>query len=171
MTAGFQGTLGFGFPTALGVKVACPSKEVISITGDGGFLFAAQELATAVQYGINLVTVVFNNDAFGNVLRDQKETFGGRFLGSKLVNPDFVKFGESFGVPSFRAESPQALRRILDKAFGLNSPCSSRFRSHAAVKVAHGSSFIPNFHESLETGVVPRHCASVGRRESRVRND
>ncbi|HEY0339664.1 MAG TPA: thiamine pyrophosphate-binding protein, partial [Steroidobacteraceae bacterium] len=72
VTSGYQGTLGFGFPTALGVKVAFPGRAVVSVTGDGGFMFAAQELATAVQYGINLVTLVFNNESYGNVYRDQK---------------------------------------------------------------------------------------------------
>lgn len=122
VTAGFQGTLGFGFPTALGVKVAFPHTPVVSVTGDGGFLFAAQELATAVQYRINLVTVVFDNSSYGNVLRDQKESFGGRVLGSELVNPDFVKLGEAFGVPSFRVATPHELRPVLEKAFEMDSP-------------------------------------------------
>ena len=65
VSEGFQGTLGFGFPTALGVKVAHPDKPVVSVTGDGGFLFAVQELATAAQYGIALVTLLFNNGSFG----------------------------------------------------------------------------------------------------------
>jgi hypothetical protein len=70
VTCGYPGTLGFGFPTALGVKAGNPDKAVVSITGDGGFQFGLQDLATAVQYGIHLVTVVFNNGAYGNVLRD-----------------------------------------------------------------------------------------------------
>lgn len=122
VTAGYQGTLGFGFATALGVKVANPDKAVVSINGDGGFLFAAQELATAVQYGINLVTIVFNNEAFGNVRRDQQEQFGGRLLGSELVNPDFVKFAESFGVEAHRVATPQALRPVLERAFAAERP-------------------------------------------------
>src|SRR5690606_2513033 len=76
VTEGFQGTLGFGFPTALGVKAAHPGRAVVSITGDGGFMFGVQELATAAQYGIAVVTLVFNNEAFGNVLRDQQTQFG-----------------------------------------------------------------------------------------------
>lgn len=122
VTSGHQGTLGFGFPTALGVKVANPDKAVISICGDGGFLFAAQELATAVQYGINLVTVVFNNNAYGNVYRDQQETFAGRLLGSELVNPDFVKFAESFGVQAMRVSAPVQLKTALEQAFAADRP-------------------------------------------------
>ena len=78
ITSGFSGTLGSGFPTALGVKVAHPDRPVVAITGDGGFLFGGSELATAVQFGINLVTVVFNNSAYGNVLRDQQRLYDGR---------------------------------------------------------------------------------------------
>ncbi|MNV28936.1 Acetolactate synthase [compost metagenome] len=122
VTSGHQGTLGFGFPTALGVKAAHPDKAVVSICGDGGFMFAAQELATAVQYKLNLVTIVFNNNAFGNVYRDQQESFGGRLLGSELVNPDFVKFAESFGVQAHRVNSPAQLRPVLEHAFAADKP-------------------------------------------------
>jgi len=121
VTCGYQGTLGFGFPTALGVKVGNPSKAVVSITGDGGFMFGVQELAAAVQYNINLVTVVFNNNAYGNVLRDQKRAFRGP-LGSELRNPDFVKLGESFGVRSLRAHTPEELRASLERGFAENGP-------------------------------------------------
>lgn len=122
VTAGFQGTLGFGFPTALGVKAAFPDRPVVSVAGDGGFMFAAQELATAVQYGLNVVVIVFNNSSFGNVLRDQQQSFGGRILGSELVNPNFITFGRAFGVPSHRVASPQALRPVLEAAFTADTP-------------------------------------------------
>jgi len=122
LTSGHQGTLGFGFPTALGVKVAFPDRPVVSITGDGGFMFAVQELATAVQYGINLVTLVFNNESYGNVYRDQKQQFGGRLLGSELVNPDFVALAESFGVSASAVRSPDALRPVLERALAADEP-------------------------------------------------
>jgi acetolactate synthase I/II/III large subunit len=122
VTEGFQGTLGFGFPTALGVKVANADRAVVSVTGDGGFMFGVQELATAAQYGIGVVTLVFNNDAFGNVLRDQQTQFGGRVIGSELLNPDFVALGESFGVESRRVRSPGELAPVLEKAVASNRP-------------------------------------------------
>jgi len=122
ITCGYQGTLGYGYATALGVKVAHPDKKVISVTGDGGFLFTATELATAVQYGINLVTVIFNNNKFGNVQRQQKEWFGGRLISSDLHNPDFVKFAESFGAAAFRTNSPEGLRQMIRKAFDEKGP-------------------------------------------------
>jgi acetolactate synthase-1/2/3 large subunit len=102
LSTSYMGTLGWGFPAALGVKVARPDVPVICATGDGGFLFAATELATAVQYGINTVTVVYNDDAYGNSNRDQRERFGGREIGTALRNPDFVKFAESFGADATR---------------------------------------------------------------------
>jgi acetolactate synthase-1/2/3 large subunit len=122
VTGGFQGTLGFGFPTALGVKVANPEKTVVSINGDGGFMFGIQDLATAVQYGINLISIVFNNQSFANVRRDQQRFYNGRLLGSDLVNPDFVKLAESFGVAGYRANGPEALKPILEKALSADAP-------------------------------------------------
>jgi acetolactate synthase I/II/III large subunit len=122
ITAGCQGTLGSGFPSALGAKAAFPDRPVVSVTGDGGFLFAATELATAVQYGLNVVTLVFNNNAYGNVRRDQIQGFDGRVIGSDLVNPDFMKFAESFGVAGYRASSPEALKPVLEKALAANAP-------------------------------------------------
>jgi len=122
ITSGFSGTLGAGFPTALGVKVAMPDKAVVAVTGDGGFLFGGAELATAVQFGINLVTVLFNNSSYGNVLRDQRRLFHGRDSGSMLRNPDFQMYAKSFGVPSWRASDADGLRGALKEALAANSP-------------------------------------------------
>jgi acetolactate synthase-1/2/3 large subunit len=122
VSEGYQGTLGFGFPTALGVKVANPDAAVVSITGDGGFMFAASELATAAQHGIAVVTLVFNNGAYGNVLRDQQEQFGGHVIGAVLENPDFVRLADSFGVAANRVKSPAELRPVLEKALAAGHP-------------------------------------------------
>ncbi len=122
ISSGYQGTLGSGFPTALGVKVAHPNQPVVAICGDGGFMFAVQELATAVQYGISVVTLVFNNCAYGNVRRDQLERFGGRVLGSDLHNPDFLKLAEAFGVQAARVASTDALRATLSRALESGAP-------------------------------------------------
>jgi acetolactate synthase I/II/III large subunit len=122
VSCGYQDNLGFGYNTALGVKVAHPDKAVVSISGDGGFLFGLQELATAVHHRINVVSIVFNNGAYGNVLRDQKHVYQGRILGSELTNPDFVRLGESFGIRSFRAETPERLRKALESALALDAP-------------------------------------------------
>ncbi|THD52052.1 MAG: hypothetical protein E8A46_14070 [Bradyrhizobium sp.] len=122
ITSGYQGTLGSGFPTALGAKVAHPDRAVVAITGDGGFMFGVQELATAVQYKIGVVVLVFNNNAYGNVRRDQREHFDGRVVASDLVNPDFVKLAESFGVGAVRVTSPETFRPALEKALGDGGP-------------------------------------------------
>lgn len=122
ITSGYQGTLGSGFPTALGAKVANPDRPVVAITGDGGFMFGVQELATAVQFNIGVVTLVFNNNAYGNVRRDQREQFDGRVVASDLVNPDFVKLAESFGVGAARVTSPATFRSALEKALAHGGP-------------------------------------------------
>ena len=122
ITSGYQGTLGSGFPTALGAKVAHPDRPVVAITGDGGFMFGVQELATAVQFNIGVVTLVFNNNAYGNVRRDQRERFDGRVVASDLVNPDFVKLAESFGAGAARVTSPEGFRTVLEKALAHGGP-------------------------------------------------
>ncbi|MGM4917124.1 thiamine pyrophosphate-dependent enzyme [Tardiphaga sp. 813_E8_N1_3] len=122
ITSGYQGTLGSGFPTALGAKVAQPDRPVVAITGDGGFMFAVQELATAVQFKIGVVTLVFNNNAYGNVRRDQLQVFDGRVVAADLVNPDFVKLAESFGVGAARVTSPAEFRPALEKALADGGP-------------------------------------------------
>jgi acetolactate synthase-1/2/3 large subunit len=122
ITSGFSGTLGYGFPTALGVKVANPDRPVVSITGDGGFLYGGSDLATAVQFGINLVTVVVNNASYGNVLRDQQRLYEGRHAGSVLTNPDFVAYAKSFGVAAWRVENADGLRGALREALATNGP-------------------------------------------------
>jgi acetolactate synthase-1/2/3 large subunit len=122
ITSGYQGTLGSGFPTALGAKVAQPDRPVVAITGDGGFMFAVQELATAVQFKIGVVTLVFNNNAYGNVRRDQLQVFDGRVVAADLVNPDFVKLAESFGVGAIRVTSPAEFKPALEKALADGGP-------------------------------------------------
>ena len=113
LSSGFQGTLGWGFAAALGAQVARPDVPVLSISGDGGFMFNVQELATAVHHRIPLTAVVFNDGAYGNVRRMQAEDYGNRLIATELTNPDFVALGESFGVRSMRAESPEALGRAI----------------------------------------------------------
>lgn len=122
VTPGYQGTLGFGFPTAIGVKAGVPDKAVVSVTGDGGFMFGMPELAAAIQHGIGLVTVLFNNSSFGNVRRDQQMNFDGRLLGADLENPDFMKLADSFGCDGVRVDSPEGLKPALAKAIDNDRP-------------------------------------------------
>jgi len=101
---GTYGTLGYSLPAAIGAKLACPKQPVVSISGDGGFLFTMQELATARAQNLDLIALVFNDNAFGAIRKYQDRVFNGRHIGAELTNPDFVKLGEAFGVKSLRVE-------------------------------------------------------------------
>jgi acetolactate synthase-1/2/3 large subunit len=116
ISPGFQDSLGWGYATALGVQDALPDTPVVAISGDGGFMFTATEMATAVHHRIPLTVVVFRDDAFGNVRRIQEERYGNRLIACDLTNPDFVRFAESFGAAAERAVDPQQLRTALDRA-------------------------------------------------------
>lgn len=122
LTSSYYGNLGYAYPTALGAKVAQPDRPVVAVSGDGGFLFNSQEMATAAMYGINVVVIVFNDNAFGNVLRDQQNRFQGRVIGSQLQNPDFVKLAEAYGVEGFRANGASELQSVLEKALDRKKP-------------------------------------------------
>lgn len=122
ISTGYQGTLGWGLATALGVKLANPDKPVIAVSGDGGFMFTVQELATAVQNRIGLVILLFNDGAYGNVKRMQKEMYGGRIIGSELQNPDFVKLAESFGALGLRAHTPEEMRHAIRRGLASGQP-------------------------------------------------
>ena len=117
LSPGYQDNLGWGFATALGAQHARSDVPVLSISGDGGFLFTSNELATAMRHRIALTTVVFNDGAFGNVRRIQEEQYGNRLIASDLTNPDFVKYAQSFGAEAERARNPQELRLALHRAF------------------------------------------------------
>lgn len=119
---GYQGTLGFSFPTALGAKVAHPDRPVICVTGDGGFMFSIQELATAVQHGINLIVIVMNDNGYGNVRRYQRENYGGNFIASDLTQPDFQKLAASFGMFSCVADTPLDLKTAIITALEREEP-------------------------------------------------
>ena len=119
---GYQGTLGYGYPTALGAKVGVPDRPVIYVGGDGGFMFNCQELSTAMRFDIGVVAIVFNDGAYGNVRRIQQEMFGGRLISSDLQNPDFEKFVGSFGMNYWRCDSPETLGPTLDAALATGRP-------------------------------------------------
>jgi acetolactate synthase-1/2/3 large subunit len=122
LSPGYQGTLGWGYATSLGVKVARPDTPVLSISGDGGFLFTAMEMSTAAQNNIGVVAVVFSDGAYGNVKRIQQLSFKNRTIASDLHNPDFVKLGESFGIASERARSPAELGTAITRALSRGGP-------------------------------------------------
>ncbi len=116
MSASHHSTLGHAFPVGLGAKLAAPDRAVVVLSGDGGFQYNSQELATAVQYGINVVAIVFNDSAYGNVLRAQLEQFGGHVLGTRLHNPDFVALAKSYGATAVQADGAEELGSALREA-------------------------------------------------------
>jgi acetolactate synthase-1/2/3 large subunit len=122
LTSGYQGTLGYGFATALGVQVGNPDRKVVSISGDGGFCYNVQELSTMAQQGLPLVAIVFNDNAYGNVRASQATRFEGRFIATELRNPDFMKLADAFGIAGRRARGSAALRRELRAALAANEP-------------------------------------------------
>jgi acetolactate synthase-1/2/3 large subunit len=122
ISPGYQGTLGFGFGTALGAKVGNPDRPVVSINGDGGFGYQMSELATMAHHNIGVVAIVFNDNAYGNVKRTQKYRFEGRVLASELTNPDYMKLADAFGIAGARATTPEELRRHLRDALSSNRP-------------------------------------------------
>ncbi len=115
-------TLGYAFPTALGAKIGNPDRYVVALCGDGGFPYASVELATAVQEGINVVTLVFTDNAYGTVSGIQRRQFGGRFIGNRLHNPDYVKFAESFGALGIKLAHHKELGEALRSALAANRP-------------------------------------------------
>jgi len=117
---GFAG-LGFAFPAGIGAKVACPDKPVIVLVGDGGFQFTSQELATAVQFGINVVVIIFNDNSYGMIKSMQQRWFNGRYIAVDLRNPDFIKFAESFGAAATEVSSLLEVKDALEKALSLDT--------------------------------------------------
>lgn len=120
--SGYQGTLGYSYATALGAKVAKPDLPVVSISGDGGFMYNVQELSTAALFGIDAVAVVFADGAYGNVRRMQKVDYGNKLIATELMNPNFPKMAESYGIAGVRTTTPDGLRQELNAAFKRKGP-------------------------------------------------
>jgi len=126
--SGYQGTLGYSYATALGAKVAKPDVPVVSISGDGGFMYNVQELSTAALFGIDAVAVVFADGAYGNVRRMQKMDYGNRLIATELQNPNFPK-PTATALPASRRPAPTACARSLTPHSSARGRASSRSRS------------------------------------------
>lgn len=122
LTSGYQGTLGYGFATAIGAQVAAGDRKVLSINGDGGFMYTMPELASAVLHNIPIVALVFCDKSFGNVEAIQQRWYDGNVIATRLHNPDFVAMAESFGALGLKADSPEELRTAIDTAFQHQGP-------------------------------------------------
>ena len=122
LSTGYQGTLGWGFASALGAAHARRDVPVVSISGDGGALYTISELATAARHNIPITAIIFNDNAFGNVRRFQIEKYNNRPIASDLKSPNFVKLAASFGVQGLKAKTPDELRNCLKKSFASGKP-------------------------------------------------
>lgn len=124
ISSGSFGTMGFGLPSALGAKVACPEKKVVTVTGDGGLLMVIQELSTAVAENLPVVICLINNGWLGMVRQLQKHFWNGRYVATSLKggNPDFVKLAESFGARGARVERPGEIADAFRQAFASDKP-------------------------------------------------
>lgn len=150
ITPGHQGTLGYGFPTALGVAAGNPGKAVLCTSGDGGFGYGMSDLSTAAKYKLAVVTIVFNDGQFANVKNAHAATFG-RSTGYELHNPDYIKLADAFGVRSVSIKTPDDLDKVLPKALASGEPWLieakvgnmgdpwhlARLRASGAVRGAH----------------------------------
>ncbi len=128
ISSGYQGTLGFGPCTAMGAKTGRPDLPVVCLVGDGGFMYAAQELATAVQFNIPVIMLIMNDNSYKNVEGILNRSYGGRAIATTLVNPDFVKFAESFGLVGCRVHTPEQLHKTLDELIARNEPAIIDYR-------------------------------------------
>jgi acetolactate synthase I/II/III large subunit len=122
LSPGYQDNLGWAYGAALGAQAALPGRKVVAVMGDGGFMYQAQEVATAMRHKLPVVGVVFDDGAFGNVRRIQEQQYSNRLIAYDLHNPDFVAYSRCFGAAGFRAETPAALESALREAFALNRP-------------------------------------------------
>jgi acetolactate synthase-1/2/3 large subunit len=113
--------MGFAVPAAIATKLVHPSRKVVAVNGDGGFLMNCQELETAKRLGTAFVTVIWENNQYGSIVWKQDKKFG-RHFGVDFTNPDFVRLAESFGLPAWRCESVDDFSRYLGQALALDEP-------------------------------------------------
>ena len=116
------GLVGFSFACGLGVKVACPDKTVVSLMGDGGFGMTISELSTAVQYGINTITIIMNNNSWGAEKAYQKDFFGKRYIGADISSPPFDKVAQLYGAKGFEVNKVSEVNEALKAALKCNKP-------------------------------------------------
>lgn len=116
------GTLGFSLPAAIGAKIARPDATVVPIVGDGGFQYTMQEVATAVQFKVGLPIVIFNDSTYTAVKSAQADQYDRRFIAVDLINPDYLKLADAYGIPSVRAMSPDALTEAIGQAAKRDQP-------------------------------------------------
>ena len=126
--SGGAGTMGFGFPSAIGAAIANPDIPVVCITGDGSFQMGIQELATCVDNNLNVKIMILNNGYLGMVRQLQEKSCDGRYSQTKISNPDFVKLAQSYGLNAMEVSSVANIDEALKKAFSTNETFIIDFR-------------------------------------------
>jgi len=116
------GLVGFSFACGLGIKVARPEKTVVSLMGDGGFGMTISELSTAVDYGINTVTIVMNNKSWGAEKAYQRDFYGERYIGADISSPPFDKVAELYGAKGFKVERASEIGEAVNAAIKCGKP-------------------------------------------------
>ena len=170
MTSSYYGNLGFTYPFALGAKVAQPERAVVAVSGDGGFLFNSQELSTAVKYGINAVVVVFNDGAFGNVLRGPKNEVRGAYYRRRAAQPGLREAGGGHTAPAaFECTAPMRWSRPSWRPWTSTRRRSSRSPSDRCHPPFSLSSFLQSTMVSLVgTPYVQKAARTAGSAERRL---
>ena len=124
----YFGTLGFSLPAAIGAQIACPDRPIVSLCGDGGFLFTSEELNTAMRESVPVVTVVFNDQSYGAIDGHFRNIFDGRSVDVRLHNPDFVALGRAYGSDAEAVDRPDALAQAVRRALGRSGPTLIEYR-------------------------------------------
>ena len=123
-----SGAMGYGLPAAVAAKAAHPDRAVVCFAGDGCFLMTGQELATAVQYGLNVVVLVVNNSMYGTIRMHQEREFPGRVIATDLVNPDFAALARAFGAHGETVERTEDFAPAFERAMGAGRPALIELR-------------------------------------------
>jgi acetolactate synthase-1/2/3 large subunit len=114
--------MGYGLPAAIAAKLEDPTRTVVNYAGDGCFLMTGQELATAVQHGLNVITIIANNGMYGTIRMHQEKTYPDRVVGTTLVNPDFAAYARSFGAHGETVEQTGDFKGAFERALAANKP-------------------------------------------------
>lgn len=122
ITSGGLGTMGFGIPAAAGAKIGCPERKVCLFCGDGGFQMTCQELGTLMEYHVGIKIVILNNNFLGNVRQWQKLFFKGRYSQTPLLNPDFIKLAEAYGIKGEDVAKREDLDQAVERMFATDEP-------------------------------------------------
>ena len=117
-----SGSMGYGLPAAIAAKLAHPTRPVVNVQGDGDFLMTGQELATAAQYGLPIVTIIANNGMYGTIRSHQEREYPRRIVGTTLVNPDFAAYARSFGADGYTIEATADFAPAFRAALAGNKP-------------------------------------------------